>query len=303
MRAFGPVPSRRLGRSLGINNIQLKVCTYSCVYCQLGRTKKLQIDRRPFYSPKTLFEAVERKVKKSMETGQSIDYLTFVSDGEPTLDICIDQEIDMMRRLGIKIAVITNGSLLWLNEVREQLAGADWVSLKIDSIQEDTWRKINRPHGVLKGMLHFADEYCGQLATETMLVEGLNDGEDGIIKLAEFLADLNPDTAYLSVPTRPPAESWVRPPATEMLNRAYMVLSDRLLNVDTITGYEGNDFSTTGNVEEDLLSITAVHPMKEEAVVELLEKADSDWNVIEKMLAQNILAKTRYRGSTFYMRK
>ena len=269
----------------------------------------MRIDRRPFYYPKALFEEVEYKVKKAVKIGESIDYLTFVSDGEPTLDICIGREIDMMRRLDIKIAVITNGSLLWQKEVREQLTGVDWISLKVDSIQEDTWRKINRPHGTLgldeikNGMLHFADEYCGRLFTETMLVEGLNDDEEDIGELAEFFTDLNPDTAYLSVPTRPPAESWVRPPTADVINRAYMVLCDRLSNVDTITGYEGNDFSTIGTLEDELLSITAVHPMKEEAVVELLEKADSDWSVIEKMLAQNKLVKTRYRGSTFYTRK
>jgi len=113
MIAFGPVPSRRLGNSLGINNIPPKTCTYSCVYCQLGRTNKMQVERHIFYNPQNILRAVQDKVNKVKETGVPIDYLTFVPDGEPTLDINLEYEIDLLKFLGIKIAMITNGSLIW----------------------------------------------------------------------------------------------------------------------------------------------------------------------------------------------
>jgi len=105
---FGPVPSRRLGQSLGINNIPPKICSYSCVYCQVGRTLHMQAERKAFYKPEEILKAVERKVKDAKNKGEGIDYLTFVPDGEPTLDINLGKEIELLKQLGIKIAVITN---------------------------------------------------------------------------------------------------------------------------------------------------------------------------------------------------
>ena len=309
MIAFGPVPSRRLGHSLGINNIPPKICTYSCVYCQLGRTKKMQAERHMFYNPQKILRDVQDKVKKVKETGDSIDYLTFVPDGEPTLDINLAYEIDLLKSLGIKIAVITNGSLIWRDDVREALMKADWVSLKIDSAQEAFWRRINRPYGTLQlsliqqGMFEFARTYRGELVTETMLVRTVNDCEDGHGKTADLLARLRPDRAYLSIPTRPPAEEWAQPPPEEIINQAYHILHERIDQVEYLIGYEGNDFAFTGNVEEDLLSITAVHPMREEAVRDLLARAGGDWSVIHRLIDRGQLIETKYKGRKFYMRR
>jgi wyosine [tRNA(Phe)-imidazoG37] synthetase (radical SAM superfamily) len=105
---FGPVPSRRLGRSVGINNIPPKICSYACVYCQLGRTLKMQIERKAYYNVEDITKEVREKVEELKERGEKIDYLTFVSDGEPTLDVNIGNEIEALRPLGFKIAVITN---------------------------------------------------------------------------------------------------------------------------------------------------------------------------------------------------
>ena len=309
MKAFGPVPSRRLGRSLGINNIPPKVCTYSCVYCQLGRTVKMQVERRAFYQPEEILRDVEEKVRNAREVGESIDYLTFVPDGEPTLDVGLGQEIELLKPLGINIAVITNASLIWREDVQKDLMRADWVSLKVDSVSEDVWRRINRPHralqlaSILEGMLEFARAYEGELATETMLVEGVNDGDEHVREVADFLAELRPARAYLSIPTRPPAEEWAQPPNEKVINRAYQILGDRVDHVEYLIGYEGNAFAFTGNVEEDLLSITAVHPMREEAVKEFLARARADWSIVRKLLEQGQLVETEYEGNKFYMRK
>ena len=125
MIAFGPVPSRRLGRSMGVNNIPPKVCTYACVYCQLGRTTDMGIQRCTFHGPEEILDAVRDKVQKAGQSGEPIDYLTFVPDGEPTLDVRLGREIELLRALGIKIAVITNASLIWREDVREDLRKAD----------------------------------------------------------------------------------------------------------------------------------------------------------------------------------
>jgi len=309
MIAFGPVPSRRLGRSLGINNIPPKICTYSCIYCQLGRTIKMQVERRAFYEPEAVLRDVQGKVEKAREAGEAIDYLTFVPDGEPTLDINLGREIKLLRPLGIKIAVISNGSLIGHEDVREDLLGADWVSLKMDSTRREIWRKIDRPHGTLRlasildGALEFASEFKGELATETMLVGGVNDGDDHIREVAGFLARLRPAIAYLAIPTRPPAEEWVRPPVEEVINRAYQIFSQKVDRVEYLIGYEGNAFAFTGDVEEDLLSITSVHPMREDAVSEFLARAGVGWAVVHELVEQGRLVETEYAGRKFYVRK
>lgn len=309
MIAFGPVPSRRLGQSLGINNIPPKVCTYSCVYCQLGRTIQMQVERQVFYEPEDVMKAVQGKVEKVRKAGRAVDYLTFVPDGEPTLDLNLGREIELLRPLGIKIAVITNGSLVRHKDVREALAKADWVSLKVDATHKEVWRRIDRPHGtlqptsVLDGMLKFASTYRGELVTETMLVESINDSADHITEIADFLAQLRPARAYLAIPTRPPAEGWVRPPAEKAINRAYQILNRKVEQVEYLIGYEGNAFAFTGNVEEDLLSITAVHPMREDAVGECLARAKMGRSVVHKLVAQGQLIDMEYEGQKFYMRK
>jgi len=315
MIAFGPVPSRRLGRSLGINNIPPKICTYSCVYCQLGNTLRMRVEREAFYAPEQILQDVQNKIEKVKETGETIDYLTFVPDGEPTLDVNLGRAIDLLKPLGIKIAVITNSSLIWQEAVRRDLLKADWVSLKMDAVRQEVWRKVNRPHGkleltaILDGALEFARTFKGELATETMLVAGVNDHDDDIRAVADFVARLSPATAYLSIPTRPPAEAWVHSPAEPVINRAYQIFSERLEAhgqppaVEYLIGYEGNAFAFTGDVEQDILSITSVHPMREDAVSDFLTRAGADWSVIHGLIAQEQMIELQYGDKKFYMRK
>ena len=309
MIAFGPVPSRRLGRSLGINNIPPKICSYSCAYCQVGRTTQMEVERRPFYRPEEILDEVREKVENSGSMGKAIDFLTFVPDGEPTLDVNLGREIEMLKPLGIKVAVISNASLIWDEGVREELSKADWVSLKVDTVEELAWRRINRPHralrleSILEGILDFSRSYKGVLATETMLVRDVNDGERSLEMIADFLAQVRPAKAYISVPTRPPAENWVLPPSEESINRAYQIFSRKMGQVELLVGYEGDIFDFTGDVERDLLSITAVHPMRKEAVEKFLEQAGKSWDVIQRLIDAGQLVETEYGGNRFYLRR
>ena len=304
---FGPVPSRRLGRSLGINNIPPKACSYSCVYCQVGRTMRRETCPRAFYSPEEIRNAVVTQVEAARRAGESIDYLTFVPDGEPTLDSGLSETIDLLRPLDIKIAVISNGSLVWRDDVRAALNKADWVSLKVDTVDETLWHHINRPHEalslsvVLQGMLGFARQFNGELATETMLVAGINTGVDAVGAVATFLEQLQPRRAYLAVPTRPPAEAGVRAPSEEVVLRAYLELSAKVADVRWLVGYEGTAFAFTGDAEQDLLSITAVHPMDEAAVDEFLVKAGLDWGFVRGLQAQGKIREVEFAGKRFYV--
>ena len=306
---LGPVPSRRLGRSLGINNIPPKFCSYSCLYCQVGPTVNEEIVPRAFYEPKEIRQAVEARVKAVSEAGESIDYLTFVPDGEPTLDVNLGTTIELLRPLGIKIAVISNGSLIWHRPVQEILRQADWVSLKVDSVEDGVWRGINRPHPdlelktILSGMLDFASRYKGVLTSETMLVDRVNVTNDGILNLAEFLHTLNPHKAYLSIPTRPPAVAGCHAPGEEQLNRVYQIVSQCIPGVEYLTDYEGDAFAFSGDPVKDILSITAVHPLREDAVRELLKKTGGPWDIVEGIINQGKLRECVYEGRKFYVRR
>ena len=310
MLSFGPVPSRRFGQSLGINNITpKKICTYSCVYCQLGRTNNQISQRKSFYEPKEINHAVKNKIKEARWQGEQIDYLTFVSCGEPTLDINIGKEIEILKSLGISIGVITNSSLLWKEDVKNDLSNADCVSLKIDTVNENNWEKINRPHPLLKidkilsGLTDFSQVFHGKLITETMLIRNLNDNKKELETIANFIKKLDPKKSYISIPIRPPTEKWAKPAAEIDLNIAYQVFNEKSINVEFLTGYEGNDFAFTGNVEEDLLAITSVHPMRKESVNNFLSKAKAGWAVIEKMIKEDKLIEVEYNDKKFYLRK
>jgi wyosine [tRNA(Phe)-imidazoG37] synthetase (radical SAM superfamily) len=306
--AYGPVPSRRLGQSLGINNIPPKTCSYSCVYCQIGRTFNMQAHRDNFYRPKKIFKQVEKKVMEAKLKGEFIDYLTFVSDGEPTLDKNIGEEINLLRSLGIKIAVITNASLLWKKEVRRDLYNADIVSVKIDTVSEKLWREVNRPYGslqlerILNGIHDFSKEYKGSFLTESMIIKKMLFQPEEIEKTAKFISTINPTRSYLAVPTRPPAEQWVKSPTELELFGTYILFEEKGINVEYLMGYEGNAFAFTGDIEEDLLSITAVHPMREEAVKEYLKKAHGDWKAVEAMIRDGKLKEAFYNRNTFFVR-
>jgi len=306
---FGPVPSRRLGRSLGVNNIPPKYCTYSCIYCQLGCNKRMGTERAAFYEPLSILEQVNRKIEEIDKNKDRVDYISFVPDGEPTLDCNLGKTIRLLNRTGLKIAVITNSSLIADVKVQEDLIEADWVSLKTDAVSNEIWHKINRPHKSLDlekiqdGMIGFSRIFKGELATETMLVDKCNTSSDEINDIADFIKILNPKISYISIPIRPPAEKTVFPPDESCVNRAYQIFMDKKITVECITGHEGNEFTRTGDVIEDILSITSVHPMREDSMKIFLSEAGADWRVIEQLIREKRISETEYNNRKFYLRK
>ena len=305
---FGPVPSRRLGRSLGINNIPPKACSYSCLYCQVGPSLHKEVEPREFYPPHEIFQAVKARIAAVQAQGETIDYLTFVPDGEPTLDSRLGETMELLRPLGIRMAVISNASLIWRTDVQQVLNRADLVSVKVDTVDEECWRKINRPHAslklanILQGLSVFARQYKGELISETMLLADINDGHQAVSGVAEFLQEIQPSIAYVAIPTRPTAEAAIAPPAENKLVQAYTLLAERLKHVETLMGYEGNEFAFSGDFEQDILSITAVHPMREEAVTSLLRKSGQGWDALQALLDANKLKKVVFAGNDYYVR-
>ncbi len=273
---FGPVPSRRLGQSLGIDTIPLKTCNWNCVYCQLGRTVPLTNERKAYY-PNAEILAEVKAALAGHQPGQ-IDWVTFVGSGEPTLHSGIGELIRGVKALtDLPVAVITNGSLLYLPEVRRALAPADAVLPSLDAGTAVLYRQINRPHPevtfnrLVDGMIAFREEYSGQIWVEVMLVRGLNDTEAALRDIAAVLYLIQPDEVHINLPTRPPAETWVREPEEEGLLRARAILGD----IATIVHPAVGEFDLSGfdTAVDAIIAIITRHPMRQEE----LERALSRW--------------------------
>lgn len=205
---FGPVPSRRLGLSLGVDLIPPKTCSYDCLYCQVGRTTCLTAEPGDFVP----LQEVLTELKESFRSIRP-DVVTFSGSGEPTLHSGIGEAIAFVKKESdLKVAVLTNGSLLWREEVRERVLEADVVMPTLSTVHEETYRKIHRPHPdlhlptVIEGLRSFRRMYRGEFHVEVMLLSGLNDSEEELAGLKKALSDLAPDKIQLNTVVRPPAD-------------------------------------------------------------------------------------------------
>lgn len=308
MITFGPVPSRRLGKSLGINNIiSPKTCSYNCIYCQVGKSIKKSCVRESFYKPDVIYEKVVKHIDQ-LDRENYPDYLTFVSNGEPTLDENLGEAIKLLKKTDIPVAVISNASLLCYDSVKEDLQLADWVSLKMDAGNIITWYLINRPvagldfENILTNIKLFRDEYKGRLCTETMIVNGINDSIENISALAEIIKGINPEKAYLAVPIRPPVEKFVKLPDAEKLNLAWQTFNKMQIMTEFLTGFEGTDAGYTGNIYEDILNITAVHPLRQDTLLKLLQNDSAGYSVVDSLLSQHLIKSVTYGGKKYFVR-
>jgi wyosine [tRNA(Phe)-imidazoG37] synthetase (radical SAM superfamily) len=307
---FGPVRSRRLGLSLGVNNVPYKICSYSCIYCQLGRTTNLSVERRCFFDWREIVNDVKKFVQ---EQRPALDYVTFVPDGEPTLDACIGKEIEALKgELGARVAVLTNASLLWVPEVAEDLMDADLVSLKVDAVTERLWRHVNRPHPslvlerVLDGMVDFSRSFRGAIITETMLVRGVNTSREELEAVARFIGQLSPAKAYIAVPVRPPAEPFAEPATEEEIVRAYVTFSQVLESgkAELITSQEPPPERAYGDPEAWLLNTISVHPLRYDYALKVLGSAVKEpEEVIEGLVEAGLITKVDFQGHTYLVRR
>jgi wyosine [tRNA(Phe)-imidazoG37] synthetase (radical SAM superfamily) len=254
-----------------------------------------------------IHEEVQEKITQTEKTGRTIDFLTLVPDGEPTLDANLGQILAGLRSFGIPLAVISNAALIDDKEVQDELMLADWVSLKVDAVNEPAWRQVNRPFGrlalnaILSGILEFRKRFQGELVTETMLISGVNDARSEILDLADYLLELQPYKSYISIPTRPPAESWVRVPHAEALQEILDILSKKVSFIDLLFDPEGSDFLSTNDLKTDILSIIAVHPLREEALRKMVTRSDEEWSVVEALVDLGKMVCLEYRGEKYYL--
>jgi wyosine [tRNA(Phe)-imidazoG37] synthetase (radical SAM superfamily) len=272
---FGPVPSRRLGQSLGIDTIPLKTCNWNCVYCQLGRTQPLINERQEYYLSGEILTEV-REALEAHKPGE-IDWVTFVGSGEPLLHSDMGYLLRQVKSMtDLPVAVITNGSLLYLPEVRQELAVADAILPSLDAGSPKLYRKINRSHPELtfdrlvEGLIAFREEYPGKLWVEVMLVHELNDTPQALLNISEVLQRVRPDAVHINLPTRPPAETWVQPPPEESLIQAIAILGNI---AEVVHPAEGSfDLSGYDNPIDAVIGIITRHPMRQEELERTMER-------------------------------
>ena len=272
---YGPVPSRRLGRSLGVDPIVSKTCNWNCVYCQLGRTTPVVHERREYLPSGDIVDEV-RVALEAHEQGE-IDWVTFVGSGEPTLHANLGLMVRQVKSFTrLPVAVITNGSLLYLPEVRAELMAADAVLPSLDAGSAQLFHAINRPHPestferLVDGLSAFSGAYSGSLWIEVMLIRGLNDTEEALRDLRTVLSRIQPNEVHISQPVRPPAERWVAPSDEEGLMRATAILGEIARIIHPVQG----EFDLSGyeDVLDAVVGVISRHPMRQDELVRTLER-------------------------------
>ena len=301
---YGPVPSRRLGISLGISPIPKKTCNFSCIYCQLGRTDIMTNTRKMFFPVQKIMSEFDEVFKK----GIFFDVVTIVGEGEPTLYLGLGELIDAIKQRTDKpVALITNGALLYDSDLRQEAAKADIVLPTLDAYDETSFRKINRPFGQLSfesvnaGLIAFSEEYEGQLWLEIMLMAGINDDDDSLSKYEQALKKIKYDRLYLNTPVRPPAEAGVEFISCEAMNKAAARLGGISIDLLVSQGFHSE-------IEDDyeaILSIIKRHPMNQFEIRSFLESRNSkliEW-VMDLLGRDENINVLNYRGINTYRLK
>jgi wyosine [tRNA(Phe)-imidazoG37] synthetase (radical SAM superfamily) len=298
---FGPVRSRRLGRSLGLDVVPQKICNWNCVYCQLGRTVPVTNVRREYRSTQILASDIRKSLQNCRE---DIDWITLVGSGEPTLHVDLGQLIREVKEMtDTPVAVITNGSLLHMPEVARDLAAADAVLPSLDAGSEPLYLAINRPHPQLtfdslrRGLTGFRQSYHGRFWVEVMLVGGMNDGEPAPRDLTRVLQEISPDEVHISTPFRAAAEPWVHEPPSQAITRARELFGDKACVMAPAAADVklGND-----NPIATLTDVIMRHPLSEEEVRTTLAGCLQDPDEAVQHLAQTGRLQRVYRQGRWF---
>jgi len=302
---FGPVPSRRLGRSLGIDPIPLKTCNWNCVYCQLGRTRPLTNSIQPYHPIDLILNEVANVL--DAEACSEFDWISIVGSGEPTLHSQVGELIGGLKALtDMPVAVITNGALLFLPEVRSRLLAAQAVLPSLDAGSPQLYKHLNRPYPelsferVLSGLIQFRREYDGRFWLEVMLIDGLNDTDEALYHLAGAVKQIQPDIVHLSLPTRPPAEEWVQPSTPESLARAAEILGEHALVVSDQNGIFELDCQL--DLVEAIAAILQRHPMTERQLEETIaQRPGTDVEeCLQRLLSSGLVQVVERHGQRYW---
>jgi len=261
---FGPVPSRRLGLSLGVDLVPLKTCSLDCIYCECGRTTELIIDRKEYVPTEEVIKELDHYLKKTPE----LDYITFSGSGEPTLHNKIGEIVSFLKSNypDIKIALLTNSTLLHNRSLQNEIINIDLLLPSLDAVSEDIFKKINRPSvditviKMIDGLIEFRKKFKGLIWIEMFIIQGINDSDKEIELFKETLTNIKPDKIQLNSLDRPGTESWVSKSSEDNLIKIKDLLSP--LPVEIIAKYQKGTrpLFEQENIEKKILSILYRRP-------------------------------------------
>jgi len=302
---YGPVPSRRLGQSLGVSPIPEKTCNYNCIYCQLGKTSNFTNCRTRFFRPKEILGEISRALKQE----KKIDYITFVGEGEPTLSKDLGLLIESIKQLtDLPIAVITNGSLFSSKILRQEIRNADLIIPTFDAGNPKLFRYINRPrkeinfNDLVIGLKKLKQEFSHEIWIEVMLLKGINDSKETLEEIKEFLDELQPDKIQINIPSRPPAEEWVEIPDNKSLNLGKLILqSTNILPLNEVGTVDSRLFKTP---IEAIFFITKRHPLQYDQALDILHQFNikNPKKYLNDIITKQVIKILRYRGRRFIYR-
>ncbi len=300
---YGPVPSRRLGRSLGIDLVPFKVCSYDCVYCQLGHTTTLTIERKE-YVP---IDDVLKDLDAAMLKKRRVDCITLAGSGEPTLNSGLDRLIpEIKKRYSLPIAAITNGSLLWQEKLREELMEVDYVLPSLDAGDSAMFELINRPHKeidydtMVSGLVQFSKEYKGKYWLEIMLVKNINADEQSLKKLAEQVQIIQPTQVQLNTAYRPPCEKYVQPMTNEDLQKAAAYFSCPVELVRAENAPQSSDDTEIAN-DNDIVTMVGRRPCTIDDISAGLEMNRLEVvKCVERLIRKNAIVEMRLEGRVYF---
>ncbi len=220
---FGPVGSRRLGSSLGVDIIPFKICSFDCLYCECGSTTQLTSQRREFYPPEEILAELKHFLKNF---SGKVDYITVTGSGEPTLNLQLEKLAREIKTITpIPLALLTNGSLFHLKDVQKECQAFDVVAPSLDAVSQDAFQKINQPHQdvdlqqLKAGLIEFSRQFEGKLFLEVLLARGINDSQEEMRRLQEFISQLECLQVQINTVTRPPAYRSAYPVSNQSLGR------------------------------------------------------------------------------------
>jgi wyosine [tRNA(Phe)-imidazoG37] synthetase (radical SAM superfamily) len=302
LHTYGPVPSRRLGFSLGIDIVPFKICSLNCIYCQLGPTPKKTIHRKEYFAPSDIVS----QIKKKLSSGQRIDYITFSGSGEPTLNNALGKIIrEIKKTTSIPVAVLTNSTLLSQKSVRNALMAADLVVPSLDAATQETFVKVNRPHSsfkleeIIEDLQKFRQEFKGSIWLEIMLVKGVNDSPFHIRKLKEAIAKIKPAKVQLNTVIRPPAEKHARPLSLKDLEKIKNILGE---NCDIIVeSLREAQISSPENIEAAILSLIRRRPVTLAEISASLGKGkDKIKKSLDSLLEEGKIKPVTHKGLKYF---
>ncbi len=298
---YGPVPSRRLGLSLGINLIPEKTCSFNCIYCQCGRTTRLTIKRQSWFPVQEIINQV-----RSAVAGKKVDYLTLSGAGEPTLNLDLGKIIRLLKReFSIPVAVITNSSLLTEPEVRRALYHADLIVPTLAAVDPRVFKRLHRAHPhlsiekIIQGLKIFRTHYQGKIWIEVMLVKGINDSPAHLARLRQVIYHLQPDLVHLNTVVRPPAENYARALPFDDLVQIQLLFGPGTEIVPPPPKPAQKDFR--GNPEQAVLAVIHNRPVTETDLNQALGIPHQTLRLtITRLLRAGKITKTKFQGKIFY---